>query len=140
MKTPMFVSVCVLVLVTAAPPIVSAQEGVDPRPPNGATNQKPAVPGQTDAPERKSNVAFDVVTVVEGLQNPWSVAFLPDGKMLVTERPGRLRVVSDGKLSEPVAGLPPVDAREARAACSTWRSIRSLRPTSVIYWSYLGAA
>ncbi len=68
--------------------------------------------GQTDAPERKLNVAFDVVTVVEGLQNPWGMAFLPGGKMLVTERPGRLRVVTaDGKLSEPVAGLPAVDAR-----------------------------
>ena len=68
-----------------------------------------------DRPTRRSrrlNVAFEVVTVVEGLQNPWSVAFLPGGKMLITERPGRLRVLgTDGKLSEPVAGLPAVDAR-----------------------------
>ena len=53
------------------------------------------------------------MTVTEGLVNPWGLTFLPDGKMLVTEKPGRLRVVSaDGKqLSEPVAGLPAVDAR-----------------------------
>ena len=90
---------------------VGQQAGVDPRPPN-APNQTPAFPGQTRAPEKRLDVAFDVVTVVEGLQNPWSVAFLPGGKMLVTERPGRLRVLTaDGKLSEPVAGLPPVDAR-----------------------------
>jgi glucose/arabinose dehydrogenase len=83
---------------------------VDPRPANDP-NQKPAFAGQTDAPERKSNVAFDVVQIAEGLQNPWAVAFLPDGKMLVTERPGRLRVVTaDGKLSEPVAGLPELVA------------------------------
>ena len=63
--------------------------------------------------EGELNVAFDVVTVTEGLVNPWGLAFLPDGKMLVTERPGRLRVVSaDGKtLSEPVAGLPMMDTR-----------------------------
>jgi glucose/arabinose dehydrogenase len=48
--------------------------------------------------------------VVEGLDHPWSVAFLPDGRMLVTERPGRLRVVSkEGKLEpKAVQGLPPV--------------------------------
>ena len=91
---------------------VAAQQAgpVDPRPANDP-NQKPAVAGQTDAPEKKSNVAFDVVQVAEGLQNPWSLAFLPGGKMLVTERPGRLRVVSaDGVLSEPVAGLPELVA------------------------------
>jgi aldose sugar dehydrogenase len=51
------------------------------------------------------------VTVVSGLDNPWSLAFLPDGRMLVTEKPGRLRVVSpQGKLGPPVSGLPKVDA------------------------------
>src|SRR4051794_4981021 len=46
-------------------------------------------------------------TVARGLTNPWSLAFLPDGRMLVTERPGRLRIVgADGELSKPLAGLP----------------------------------
>jgi glucose/arabinose dehydrogenase len=56
--------------------------------------------------------AVRVVTVAAGLDRPWSLAFLPDGPMLVTERPGRLRVVSlSGDVSAPVAGLPPVFAQ-----------------------------
>ena len=50
-----------------------------------------------------------VVVVTKGLQQPWSVAFLPDGAMLVTERSGRVRIVRNGKLvTTPVAGVPPV--------------------------------
>ncbi len=55
---------------------------------------------------------IQVETVVDGLQHPWALAFLPDGRMLVTERPGRIRVVTpDGKMSPPIAGLPKVFAR-----------------------------
>jgi glucose/arabinose dehydrogenase len=54
---------------------------------------------------------FRLVKVADGLDHPWCVAFLPDGRMLVTERPGRLRVVRDGRLQpEPVAGVPAVFA------------------------------
>jgi len=52
-----------------------------------------------------------VTTFASGLEHPWSLAFLPDGRMLVTERPGRLRLVAqDGALSEPLAGVPAVHA------------------------------
>ena len=78
----------VAVCAAALSAVFAQQVGVDPRPPN-APNQKPAFAGQTRAPEQKSGVAFDVVTVAEGLQNPWAIEFLPDGRMLVTERPGR---------------------------------------------------
>ena len=52
---------------------------------------------------------FRVTKVVEGLEQPWSLAFLPDGRMLITEKAGRLRVVRDGKLdAKPIDGMPPV--------------------------------
>lgn len=50
-------------------------------------------------------------TVASGLENPWGVAFLPEGRFVVTEKPGRLRLVAaDGKLGAPIQGLPPVAA------------------------------
>ncbi|MGA0607722.1 PQQ-dependent sugar dehydrogenase [Phenylobacterium sp. VNQ135] len=74
--------------------------------PANAPGQQPAFPGQTRAPEAKSNVAYQVSDYVTGLQKPWGLAFLPNGGLLITEKPGRLRVFEGGKLSEPVAGLP----------------------------------
>jgi glucose/arabinose dehydrogenase len=56
--------------------------------------------------------AVSVATVAKGLEHPWSLAFLPDGRMLVTERPGRLRLVGrDGSLSEPLTGVPQAYGR-----------------------------
>jgi glucose/arabinose dehydrogenase len=52
-----------------------------------------------------------VTTIAKGLTHPWSLAFLPDGRMLVTERPGRMRLLTDDELSEPLAGLPKIHAR-----------------------------
>ena len=55
---------------------------------------------------------FTLTTVAKGLVNPWGLALLPDGRYLVTERPGRLRIVAkDGTLSEPLGGIPELFAR-----------------------------
>src|SRR5688500_12406271 len=52
---------------------------------------------------------YRVVNFVDGLVQPWSIAFLPGGDTLITERPGRLRIVRNGKLlPNPVEGVPPV--------------------------------
>lgn len=58
---------------------------------------------------RSEQQTFRIEVLARGLETPWGIAFLPDGRILVTERPGRLRVVADGKLlPEPVKGTPAV--------------------------------
>jgi len=71
-----------------------------------------ALPASGQAPVLRSAYHdYRVVTVAEGLENPWSIAFLPGGDLLITERPGRLRIVREGVLLEdPVAGVPEVFA------------------------------
>ena len=70
-----------------------------------------SLPIQAQETYRSLEHDFRVETVAEGLDTPWSMAWLPDGDLLVTERPGRLRVVRDGALlTEPVAGVPEVHA------------------------------
>ena len=71
-----------------------------------------AFPAIAHAQTFKSSAGdLKVETVAEGLSQPWALAFLPDGRMLVTERPGRMRIVTpDGKLSAPLQGVPKVAA------------------------------
>jgi glucose/arabinose dehydrogenase len=66
---------------------------------------------QTKAPPVKTKVAVKTETFAKGLVHPWGMAFLPDGRVLVTERPGRMRLIGkDGRLSPPLQGVPPVFA------------------------------
>jgi aldose sugar dehydrogenase len=73
-----------------------------------------ALPSRLPAAEqsqRSEDHSFRVVRIVEGLDHPWALAFLPDGRVLVTERAGQLRMVQEGKLlPQPVSGLPAVAA------------------------------
>lgn len=78
------------------------------RPPNGV-DFKPAFPGQTRAPGITSNIQLDITDVAPGLNSGWAFEFLPDERILVTERQGTLRIVSkDGKISPPLKGVPKV--------------------------------
>jgi glucose/arabinose dehydrogenase len=77
-----------------------------------------------------------LVGVARGLANPWAVAFLPDGRFLVSERAGRLRIVErDGRLGVAVAGLPPVDAG---GQCGLLDVVLDPKfaENSFVYWSY----
>jgi aldose sugar dehydrogenase len=118
-----------------AAPTVPAGPPVETEPPNGA-GQKASFPGQTRVPEHRLGVAYDVVTVARGFEYPWAVAFLPDGRLLVTERAGRLRIVgTDGKVSDPVPGIPPVDYRGQGGLLDVALD-PSFAKNGLIYWSY----
>ena len=125
----------VVICLMVAPRLLRRGAGVDPSPPN-ARGQVPAFAEQTRAPVRRSSVAFDVVTVARGLENPWGLAFLPSGRMLVTERPGRLRIVAaDGTLSPEVSGLPRV-AAGGQGGLLDVALDPAFATNGLIYWSY----
>ena len=65
---------------------------------------------QTSVSSPSSLGPLRVATLVKNLNHPWGMAFLPDGRLLITERPGRLRIYANGKLSAPVSGIPDVYA------------------------------
>src|SRR4051794_27950508 len=97
------------VAVVPRPP---AQSG-PPRPEDGSAAPDgyaphPQWPTQTRAPRPAKTAAFRVDTVADGLNGAFCFSFLPDGRMIVGERPGRIRIVAkDGKISEPLTGMPP---------------------------------
>jgi glucose/arabinose dehydrogenase len=79
------------------------------------------------------------VTVARGLQNPWGLAFLPDGSMLVTERPGRMRIVAaDGTLGKPLSGLPDVD-EGGQGGLLDVALDPAFAENRLVYWSYAEA-
>lgn len=73
---------------------------------------KPAFEGQTRISGVKTTTPYEVNIIVEGLSSPWSVASLPDGRLAVTEKAGKLRIVTkEGVLSDAITGFPNVDNR-----------------------------
>ena len=90
-------------------------------------------PAQAELPKLKP------ITVADGLVHPWGLAFLPDGRMLVTERVGRMRVVSAaGAVGPPLAGLPAVDAR-AQGGLLDVALDPQFADNRRVYWSYVEA-
>jgi glucose/arabinose dehydrogenase len=101
-----------LIVLSAVAPGVCAEApapaaSAETRPP--VSDYEPAFVNQTRAPAAHSGVALDIATVVTGLPLPWALAFLPDGRMLITETAGRIRIADGkGRLSPAVTGTPAV--------------------------------
>jgi glucose/arabinose dehydrogenase len=101
-----------------------------------ASDQRPAFAGQTRACGVRSNAAFDVSVVARGLTKPWAVEPLPGGTYLVTEKPGRMRIVAaNGQIGAPLAGLPEVDPRGQGGLLDVALSPRFATDRTV-FWSY----
>ncbi len=75
------------------------------------TNYKPAFEGQTRVAGVKTKTPYDVKVLSEGLKSPWGITQLPDGRLLITQKAAGTMVIAtaDGKLSEPITGLPAVN-------------------------------
>jgi aldose sugar dehydrogenase len=95
----------------------------------------PAFGGQTRAPSPPSS-RYKVETVTSDLTQPWSLSFLPDGRMLISERQGRLRILDQGgRFSQPIAGLPPVRSIGASGFHDVALD-RDFETNRVLYFSY----
>jgi glucose/arabinose dehydrogenase len=97
---------------------------------------KPAFAGQTRAEAVTTKTPLAVTEVATGLSSPWGLAFLPDGRMLVTEKaPGAIRIIGrDGSKSAPIAGLPAVDARGQGGMLGI--VVPTDEPKGTVFWSY----
>lgn len=105
------------------------------RPPNGV-DFKPAFPGQTRAPGLKSEFALEITEVAKDLNGAWAFEFLPDQRILVTERQGNLRIIGkDGKASAPLKGLPKVYF-EGQGGLLDVALDPQFASNRTIYWSY----
>ncbi len=116
------------------PPPIQTTTPVETRPPNA--QQTPAFANQTRAPGQRSTrmTAFSVVAT--GLVNPWALERLPDGRWLITERPGRMRIVTaQGAIGAPIAGLPAVLAQGQGGLLDVALS-PSFAADRLVYWSY----
>lgn len=112
-----------------------AGASVETRPAN-APDQQPAFANQTRAPGVTTERALAHTVVASGLVQPWGLAMLPDGRWLVTELQGRMRIVTaDGQVGEPIAGLPAVDAVGQGGLLDVMVG-PSFAQDRMIYWSY----
>jgi aldose sugar dehydrogenase len=105
-------------------------------PPN-VPELEPAFPGQTRAPAVHTRARLAVTQIASGFEKPWAIAFLPDGRMLVTEKPtGKLYIVTaKGEKSDPVAGLPRVDGRDQGGLLDVEVAL-DYGQSQLVYWSY----
>lgn len=128
-----FPTVCIVIAIIFVISCANASDGVDTRDSstraaNSNSNQqdssapvetkspnsdyKPAFPGQTRVAGTRSKTAYEGKVLSSDLKNPWGITSLPDGRFLITEKKGTMRIATaSGTVSEPITGLPAVNSR-----------------------------
>jgi glucose/arabinose dehydrogenase len=107
---------------------------VETRAPN--TNYSPAFPGQTRIGGVKTKSAYQVSVVTAELNHPWGIVVMPDGRFLITEKPGTMRIVNmNGKISAPITGIPKVNA-SGQGGLLGLALDPSFAENRMVYWSF----
>ncbi len=96
----------------------------------------PAFPGQTRIPSVKTTTAFESKVITSELKSPWGIASLPDGKLLVTEKGGTMKIVTtSGAVSAPLTGIPAVDAKGQGGLLGVTID-PSFAQNRMVYWAF----
>ena len=115
----------------------STQSGgpsVETKSPN--TDYKPAFAGQTRVRGIKTTTAYEGKMITAQLNKPWGIVALPDGRFLITEKEGTMRIVSNtGAVSEPITGIPPVNSRGQGGLLGLTLD-PSFESNRMVYWSF----
>ncbi len=112
----------------------SAAPPVETRKPN--TAYQPAFPTQTRAAGVKSTTPYEGKVLTEGLKSPWGLASMPDGRLLITEKAGTMRIATPlGELSAPITGIPKVSA-EGQGGLLGVRLDPDFEQSRMVYWVF----
>jgi glucose/arabinose dehydrogenase len=110
--------------------------GVEKNAPN--SQYKPAFVGQTRVAAMKTQTPFEVKLLSKGLNRPWGIVTLPDGRFLITEKGGTMRIATTtGNLSAPITGLPPVDD-DSQGGLLGLTIDPAFSTNRMVYWTYSG--
>lgn len=142
-KTTLPLAACLSILFIACnsttPNTLKAQAstaGVEKDDPN--SDYKPAFPGQTRVAAVTTKTPFEGKLLTKDLTKPWGIVSLPDGRLLITQKRGAMRIATtSGKLSEPITGLPPVDD-DGQGGLLGLTLDPAFSSNRMVYWTYSG--
>jgi glucose/arabinose dehydrogenase len=114
----------------------SSNKSVEKKAPN--SQYKPAFEGQTRVAAIKTQTPFEVKLLSKELNRPWGIAILPDGRLLITEKGGTMRIATTaGVISAPITGLPPVDS-DGQGGLLGLTIDPAFSTNRMVYWAYSG--
>ena len=121
---------------SASPTDSTTNTGVETNNPN--SDYKPAFDGQTRVAAVKTQTPFEGKLLTKDLKSPWGLVSLPDGRLLITEKGGTMRIATTaGKLSGPITGLPPVDD-DGQGGLLGVTIDPAFATNRMVYWTYSG--